>query len=305
MTAPTENRPGQGDSTYEEFTNQPFYVDVNRTTISLAPPSQRVIDVATGTGAIITQLLEQNKLLPGFEVHGYDTDSAALGTARKKFSDYSGQIFFEEAFAENLQQEPAGEADLVTFCNAIHLTETITSFQEAARVLKPGRPLILNSAYTNDLAYPSGSRRTWGIMVSLAKRIAHDKYGLEESKDHPSQDILKYSSEDYKRLAEEAGFTNISIGRINVRMTQEDLEAICRYKEFTEGALPGIDYDIARDCLLEAVPEMLARRKETDSITRGWMVMYAFKTSDSEMDELPNPEEKRDQISLSDARSIY
>lgn len=273
MTAPVEQGTGQPNSTYEGFTKRPVYIRINALTVSLIPPSRKIVDNACGTGAAITQLINQGKLLPDSQIIGFDISPIQIEAARKKFREWGDRIRFEEAPAEHLPLED-NSVDAMTFLNAAHLTDLPTSLSEAERVLKPGGILALNSAYASDLAYPDGSRMTWGVLGALARKIAASKCGLTNL-EHPA-DILKYSSQDIRQMAESAGLVNISIGHLIVRMNRKDLEAIGRYKEFTEGALPGIKYEIARDSLQEAIPFMFERRK-TDSILRGWMVMYAFK----------------------------
>lgn len=276
MTTEAEKRINQESrvSTYEGFTNRPFYEDINRRTVQLLAPAKTVVDIATGTGAIITQLIENKKLLPGFWVVGCDPDEDQLKTAENKFEDVAGGVIeFENASAEHLLL-PDEFADTVTFCNAAHLTDLPVALKESARVLKPGKPIGLNTAYASDLAYPDGSRRTWGVFVAMARKIAVEEYGVTDLKD--PQDVLRYSSKDIREIAEDAGYENISMGQIVAHMNQKDLEAIGRYKEFTEGALPGVEYEIAAKCLQKAVPITLERRN-TDFLPRGWLVMYGFK----------------------------
>ena len=272
MTAKAEQGTGQLRSTYEDFANRPFYVDINRQTVALLPQVRNVVDIATGTGAIITQLIQQEKLLPDYQIKGYDIDKTSLEEARKKFGRFNSQIKFENASAEFI---PLGDdwADAVTFCNAIDLTNVQRAMDEASRILKPGRPMVVNTAYAKDMAYPRNSRRLWGLWVLKAREIAESEYKLIP--DEPVN-LLKHTSEDYKQMALNAGFEKVFLGQIVKEMDEEDLTAIGGYKEFTEGAMPGIPYEISKDCLIRAIKPTL-ERAPTGKLPRGWMVMFAFK----------------------------
>ncbi len=75
------------EHSYEAFSQRPFYRAMDRLTISLAPVAERVLDMATGTGAMISLLLEEGKLRPGGRVTGVDVDQTAIDAAMEKFHD--------------------------------------------------------------------------------------------------------------------------------------------------------------------------------------------------------------------------
>lgn len=279
MTAVSENRPGQGASTYEDFNNQEFYQETNRLTSLYIPRSKIFIDNAMGTGAATLQLLSQGKLFPDSTVLGFDYSPKQIEASRAKFAE-DPRITCEVAPAESL---PVSDeiADVMTFYNAAHLTDLTKSFPEAHRVIKKGGLLVVNTAYADDIAYPENSRRTWGLWVAIARDIAQKKFGITDLQDPINP--TKYKSTDMVQIAEDSGFEILGTGVLPRRMNQQDLEAIGGYEEFTEGALPGVPYDVAKSSIQQAVPILLEKRN-TDSLPRGWFVMYLRKATGEEDD---------------------
>lgn len=274
MTTKAEtDRQGVSHS-YEKFTQRPVYREVNRMTILLAPQVRYAVDIATGTGEMIQQMLEQRKLLPGFQARGYDIDGGALEEAREKFKNLDRQIAFGCAPAE-LIPLPDEWAQLVTFCNAIHLTKAQSSLDEAGRILVPSGTILINTAYERGQAYPDErSRRSFGNLVGMGRRIATKDYGITDIPE--PEDLLKYSLEDFERMLSNAGFGKIESYPTIALMDIDDVKAICHYDEFVKGALPGVDLEIAKKALDQA-GESMFRRSGMDTISRGWQIIKAIK----------------------------
>lgn len=259
---------------YEEFTQRPFYVAVNKETMRLASePVKYAVDIATGTGTMIHQMFEERKLAIDFQIRGFDIDKTALETARSAFYHYKDRISFIEAPAENLPLTNKW-AELVTFCNAIHLTDAQKALNEAARIMKNGSTLLINTAYEKTHAYPNGSEASWGALVALARIAAKKNYGIDNIP-KPAQ-LLKYSADDFINMLASSGFSDIEVYFLKVQMNKHDLEAICRYDEFAKGALPGVELNFAKELLVAAVEPTLERRN-SESLPRGWTIIKAVK----------------------------
>lgn len=272
MTSIQETK--QGLHSYEEFTQRPFYIEINKETIRLAPkPVKYAIDVATGTGAMITQMFDEKKLTIDFQIRGYDIDEKALRAAKSKFYHYRDRILFMNAPAENLYPQDKW-AQLVTFCNAIHLTDAPKALKEITRVMDDDATLLINTAYEKDRAYPDGSEVSWGSMVALARISAKKNHGIDNIP-KPAY-LLNYSADDYVNMLVAAGLSDIEIYYHTAKLRREDLEAICRYDEFARGTLPGVDLDLAKELLAGAVEPTLERRK-SDFLPRGWTIIKARK----------------------------
>jgi len=255
---------------YEEFTRRPFYIAINKETVRLINnPVKRVADIATGTGAIISQLFEERKLAIDFQIKGFDIDEEALKIGRATFHHYKDRVEFRQALAENIPL-PEEWADLTICANAIHLTDAPKAIKEFARITKNNGTLLINTAYARDYAYPEGSETSWGALVGNARISARKNYGITDIA-KPAQ-LLNYTLEDYENMLKKAGFAVEEIQTSVVHMRKEDLKAICNYDEFAKGALPGVELKLAKQLLTDAIKPTLERRG-TDNLPRGWIII--------------------------------
>src|SRR4030042_179759 len=87
MPTPQE-REMELDIGYDDFAEQPFYRRVNASLLRLAPRVNRVVDLATGTGAMAKILFELDRIIPGEEssVYGFDIDPSGFAVAEKKIA---------------------------------------------------------------------------------------------------------------------------------------------------------------------------------------------------------------------------
>ncbi len=273
---------------YEDFTQRPFYKEVNRRTIQMAPIGGFVaLDIATGTGGIIEELVSDGTLRgPLASFVGIDIDSTAIETAEKKFENkpknYRTSSFaFHEGSAEETG-EGDNTFDLVTFCNAIHLTDVPASLKEVYRVLVDGGTLVGNSAFVKDIAYPGTSRRLWMRLVGNATRELREMDEIKNGtwvQEHP-EDHFRYTREEYAQMMKDAGFSDVHTEVVETLMDIDDVKAICSYKEFAMGALPGIPYETARDLLLKAADAIfkeLKQKGQPEVFPRNWLLFKAEK----------------------------
>ncbi len=272
------NQPETQHHSYEDFTQRPFYREINRQTISLIEDfSCETLDIATGTGGIIEILLEEDKLvLPAHNVLGLDIDQGALDEAAKKFDNSRPwrNYEFKKSGAEALDA-PDDYFDLVTFCNAIHLTDVPVSLKEVYRVLTSGGLFVANSAFVDGLAYPNeDAQKLWinGLGVGAMKKAMRAGFRPERN-----TDFVTYKVEDYARMAEEAGFVDVKTSVIEAQMNKEDVLAICHYDEFASGVLKGVPLEVAHKALRETAEEIFTRIGEDGTFPRNWMVLTAKK----------------------------
>ncbi len=96
-----------------------------------AGPGDRVLDVATGTGAVALELLRQT----GCSVVGLDQSAEMLGEARRRVN---GSVELVEGSAESLPFAD-GEFDGLTFTYLLrYVDDPEATLRELARVVRPG-----------------------------------------------------------------------------------------------------------------------------------------------------------------------
>ena len=103
--------------------------------VSRIPPGSDVLDVATGTGAVASRLLER-----GCTVTGLDQSQGMLRVARRRLGD---RARFVEGRAEGLPFEDAS-FDALTFTYLLrYVDEPAEVLRELARVVRPGGTIAM------------------------------------------------------------------------------------------------------------------------------------------------------------------
>jgi ubiquinone/menaquinone biosynthesis C-methylase UbiE len=171
------------DTSYEPFSRQPEYIEVNRGFISTLPLQncQTVLDLACGTGTLTDLLLEFDA---GREIVGIDLSHESLNLARQHFMD-SGhlnppgekslhgseckvpRLLFFQGTADCL---PLADqcVDAVVMGNAIHnLPNQNMLLQEIHRVLKPNAFLAFNTSFFAG-TYPAGTEHLYHEWLKIA-----------------------------------------------------------------------------------------------------------------------------------------
>jgi demethylmenaquinone methyltransferase/2-methoxy-6-polyprenyl-1,4-benzoquinol methylase len=101
------------------------------------PYAGRVLDVATGTGAVATELLRRQ---PDLQVVGVDQSPQMLAEARRRLGSHVELI---EARAEQLPFED-GSFDALTFTYLLRYVEDpAAAMRELARVVRPGGTIAM------------------------------------------------------------------------------------------------------------------------------------------------------------------
>lgn len=101
--------------------------------------TERILDVACGTGALEQLLIEAH---PNLDVSGIDISEKMLAVARRKLAAYPNVTFFE-AEASHITF-PSEHFDLVVCANSFHFfDDPIGSLAEMKRVLKTGGRVIV------------------------------------------------------------------------------------------------------------------------------------------------------------------
>jgi demethylmenaquinone methyltransferase/2-methoxy-6-polyprenyl-1,4-benzoquinol methylase len=125
-----------------------------------APAGAHVLDVATGTGLVASELLRQ-----GYAVTGVDQSAGMLATARARLGE---RIDLHEARAESLPFEDAS-FDALTFTYLLrYVDDPPAVLAELARVVKPGGTIAML-----EFGLPRGlARPAWELYVRAGLPVA-------------------------------------------------------------------------------------------------------------------------------------
>jgi len=127
----------------------------------------RVLDVATGTGAVA---LELARAAPGRTVVGVDQSPEMLAAGRRRVEQagYGGRIELREARAESLPFAD-GEFDALTFTYLLrYVDDPAATLRELARVVRPGGTIAML-----EFGLPRGVwRPLWELYVRVGLPLA-------------------------------------------------------------------------------------------------------------------------------------
>jgi len=267
------------DYTFEAFAQHGFYEVVNRHLVDVTlrlrqlsqAPIKRVLDLACGTGAVTKLLIE------GLEKHGdraeviaVDPSESALEKARRLIG--SGARFIRGTAESYAGRVP--KADVIVFCNAIHLVgEKDSVVEQAHEVLNRDGVLAFNTSFYEG-AYPPGTERFYKLwMLRALQSLKKDHPELRLDRSRP--EAMKWlTPEEYRQLLERHGFVVEHMNAEEALMTCESWQDISHYSEFVKGALPGIPVEIGAPILKETVAQAF-RELQMESLPRNWLQVVA------------------------------
>jgi demethylmenaquinone methyltransferase / 2-methoxy-6-polyprenyl-1,4-benzoquinol methylase len=135
--------------------------------VSRVPPRSRVLDVATGTGAVARDLLDR-----GCTVTGLDQSPEMLDVARKRLG---GRAVFVESRAESLPFEVAA-FDALTFTYLLrYVDDPGAVLAELARVVRPGGSMAMLEFFVPEEPWRTG----WDVYVDRVLPAAGRAFGPE------------------------------------------------------------------------------------------------------------------------------
>jgi ubiquinone/menaquinone biosynthesis C-methylase UbiE len=240
-------------------------------------PSQRVVDLGAGTGAVTTLILET--MHPdGGEVVAVEPSESALEIARRDLQERWGAVVrFAQGRAENLSRFVQRTADAVVFCNAIHLVEDKRRMlHEVSEALRERGLFAFNSTFF-DGAQPPDTMPFYVLWVRRALRIFREENPeMRREKEDKAQARIQLSVDEYKQLLAEGGFDIEHVELWPVDMPLEGFQAISEYELFARGALPGVPLALAVDCLRRGAAEAF-RELKLKSVPRNWLQVVAVK----------------------------
>jgi demethylmenaquinone methyltransferase/2-methoxy-6-polyprenyl-1,4-benzoquinol methylase len=132
-----------------------------------AGPDERVLDVATGTGAVALELVRQH----GCSVVGIDRSPEMLSVARRRVASRSlgARVELHEGRAETLPFPDASFDGLTVTYLLRYVDDPTAAIRELARVVRPGGTMAML-----EFGVPRGqvTRALWELYVRLALPLA-------------------------------------------------------------------------------------------------------------------------------------
>jgi SAM-dependent methyltransferase len=196
-----------GNGPYERITNT--IRDIHALALERTDPKagERVLDVATGTGAVAILAAQR-----GAEVVGQDIAPVLIDTARQRAAEEGVEVDFEVGDAEAMTYDDASFDVVLSTCGVMFAPDHEAIAGELARVTKPGGRLALAcwqphtgmhdvfkmmGPYLPPPAPGAGSPFTWGDRDHVRELLGETFELTFEEHDSP---LTLASGEDYWQL---------------------------------------------------------------------------------------------------------
>ncbi len=257
---------------FEKFSSHGFFREVNRWLVERVGirPGDTVVDLGCGPGAVTELILERVDASSGAVVYAIDPSPSALEVARQRVR--SAVVRFLEGTAERLSQL-VPSADVVLFCNAIHLVQDkLRVVREALAVLRPGGVFGFNTTFFEG-AYPPETLRFYKLWMLRAVRHLKER-GFEVAKGVKATAMRWLSPEEYEALLRAAGFGEVRVHLQQQQLSCQSLEDISEFSLFIEGALPGVPLREACQALQLGVRQAF-QELALVTVPRNWLQVIA------------------------------
>jgi ubiquinone/menaquinone biosynthesis C-methylase UbiE len=272
---------------YEDFTRHDFYRAVNEQLVALANlrPGQIVVDIASGTGALLRPILAciQAGGAPG-QVIAVDHDAGALEVSRQIHGDHGISYLTADA------SEVAGlidRADAVFCANSLHMIEDkVGIFQAVRKMLEPGGVFAFNTTFFEG-AVPASTRRFYLNWMLKARQLLRAEHVEANRVRDRVESRRQLTAGQYHRMLEEFGFLVRHLEMRVANMPLESFEDISEFPDFAEGTNLGAPVAQATSALRRAA----ALAFETMNLTivpRRWLQVVA------EREDLPEARRDKD-----------
>ena len=273
---------------YEDFTRHAFYRAVNEQLVALANlrPGQVVVDIASGTGALLRPILDRIQAggAPG-QLYAVDVDAGALEAARERYG--ANGITYVVADAGDLGAV-VEKADAVFCANAVHMIENKEALMAAVRsILRPGGVFAFNTTYYEGSVPPS-TRRFYMVWMLKARQILKDQQiEVARVRGERVAAMRQLSAGQYHRLVEQFGFLVRHLETSVASMSMESFQDISEAPYFVTGANLGAPVAQASDALRRAVRDAFDSLNLT-SVPRRWLQVV------TEREDLPEAKRGKD-----------
>jgi ubiquinone/menaquinone biosynthesis C-methylase UbiE len=260
---------------YEDFTHHAFYRAVNEQLVALAnlKPGQIVVDLASGTGALLRPILDavQAGDAPG-QVYAVDNDAGALEAARQQYGDKGITYLVADAGELDSLIE---RADAVFCANALHMIEDKERIMAAVRkILQPGGIFAFNTTFFEG-ALPQATKRFYLVWLLKARQLLKsEQIQSTRIKGERVAALRQLTAGQYHRLLEEFGFLVRHLEMRVAEMTMESFEDISQFPDFAGGSNLGVPLAQASSALRRAVAQAF-EALDLAFVPRRWLQVVA------------------------------
>ncbi len=270
---------------YELFAETDEYLEVNKAIIgtwvtgmreSGSSEVERVLDLATGVGTMMTLLLKElPKRERPREVVCVDMSDKALKLARLNLKRHVEVLKLVHSPLQSLTLEPE-TVDAAVWGNGIHYLsadEQRTACANVRRSVRKKGWFFFNSAFYEE-ARPSKTLAFYRSQIGGAVRYLRSR-GINRDRDRRHPDSANFLPlEHYRSLLEESGFEVERMEQLEARIYRSSLEKISGFSQYASGALHGYPPEAAATAMREAVPSSLEEYGMRDEQNEPYIPRY-------------------------------
>jgi ubiquinone/menaquinone biosynthesis C-methylase UbiE len=269
--------------TFDPFARHPFYTEVNAALVGRAigrlhaarpaGESVRVVELASGTGAVTELILDElERLGRTAQITGVEPSDEAIEIARERLGRRG--VDFIQGDADTLA-ESSPQADAVFFCNAIHLVpDKHDAVTKITAPLRPGGLFACNSAFF-DGTYAPGSERFYHLWMRRALGWLRKNHpDIRPSRTEKAMAMQQLDAAGYETLLRECGLRVVDHQEDIAHMSLRAWQDIGRYWLFIEGALPGVPIPVGADALEAGAAEAFQELELTE-VPRIWLQLVS------------------------------
>lgn len=270
---------------YENFMRVcPAYHDINQQLVEYANVGdrKRIIDLGCGTGNVTKCIIERLNSFDGVVIYAVDTSQSMLSEAKRRLREFDGQVDIRFILGNVLDapQKIGEPVDAVIYCNSIHyVREKERLMANVNNLLKSGGVFAINSSFiseSHEEEYVGSDYKFYLTLLLNAIKSLKRSYRLSPSK-YVAESRKRLSSSNYKSLIEGAGMKLVRNELDIKHITFDCWYNFLNFKDFVEGALPGIPIPIGRKVLRDATKMLMVESKRYPTFQRAWMQMVAQK----------------------------
>jgi ubiquinone/menaquinone biosynthesis C-methylase UbiE len=272
------------DTSYEPFSRQPEYIEVNRGFIQSLhlEDCHTVLDLACGTGTLTELVLEVHRR---GKIMGLDISHESLVLAQKHFMDqeFAGDVGYKVKNHARVERSPTskllflrGTADCLPFRdqsvhavvmgNSIHnLADQDVLLREIRRILKPNCLFAFNTSFFAG-TYPPGTENLYHEWLKLA--LAYIKVKDEERQRQGRSGIPRKRGTSHQAFSKKWHRT--------IMMNQRSLETVGAYAGLARVLLSGYPIKIACEALQVAAGSAF-KAIGIKEVRRLWLEVVAVK----------------------------